>query len=143
MKLLTGTIRPMPTDANQTSSQLSLMGQRDCVILPQLSARLSLRQGQPPATTNSHEITLPPQLSSEHSIGSSCESRPYYLPGVLEASIDRFVDHYNHRRYYESLKNLTSTDVYFRRGQTILLEREKMKRKTIQNRRLQHPKKAA
>ncbi len=26
----------------------------------------------------------------------------YYLPGDLEARIDTFVDHYNHRRYHES-----------------------------------------
>jgi len=67
----------------------------------------------------------------------------YYLPGDLEASIGRFVDHYNHRRYHESLSNLTPADVYFGRGQTILLERESIKRNTIQKRRLQHQKKAA
>ena len=67
----------------------------------------------------------------------------YYLPGDLEANIEKFVDHYNHRRYHESLSNLTPADVYFGRGQTILLERERTKRKTIQNRRLQHQKKAA
>jgi len=67
----------------------------------------------------------------------------YYLPGDLEASIGRFVDHYNHRRYHESLSNLTPADVYFGRGQTILLERERIKRNTIQKRRLQHQKKAA
>src|SRR5271169_6333761 len=44
----------------------------------------------------------------------------YYLPGDLEASIGRFVEHYNHRRYHESLSNLTPADVYFGRGQTIL-----------------------
>lgn len=67
----------------------------------------------------------------------------YYLPGDLEASIDRFVAHYNHQRYHESLKNLTPADVYFGRGQTILLERERIKRNTIQQRRLQHKNKAA
>ena len=41
----------------------------------------------------------------------------YYLPGDLKAHIDRFVDHYNHRRYHESLRNLTPADVYFGRGQ--------------------------
>ena len=67
----------------------------------------------------------------------------YYLPGDLEAKIDTFVDHYNHRRYHESLDNLTPADVYFGRGQTILLERERIKRATIQNRRLQHQLNAA
>src|SRR5215216_805044 len=61
-----------------------------------------------------------------------------YLPGDLEANIEKFVDHYNHRRYHQSLRNLTPADVYFGRGQTILLERERIKRATIQNRRLQH-----
>src|SRR5689334_25344885 len=67
----------------------------------------------------------------------------YYLPGDLEAHIGRFVDHYNHRRYHESLQNLTPADVYFGRGQTILLQRERIKRETIRKRRLQHRKKAA
>ena len=62
----------------------------------------------------------------------------YYLPGDLEAQIETFVEHYNHRRYHESLKNITPADAYFGRGQTILLERERIKRKTIENRRLQH-----
>ncbi len=67
----------------------------------------------------------------------------YYLPGDLEASISRFVDHYNHQRYHESLNNLTPADVYLGRGQTILLNRERIKRSTIQNRRLLHQNKAA
>lgn len=67
----------------------------------------------------------------------------YFLPGDLEASIDRFVAHYNHQRYHESINNLTPADVYFGRGQTILLERERIKRNTIQQRRLQHQNKAA
>jgi transposase InsO family protein len=67
----------------------------------------------------------------------------YFLPGELEAQIDTFVGHYNHQRYHESLKNLTPADVYFGRGQTILLERAKIKRRTMQQRRLQHAKSAA
>ena len=67
----------------------------------------------------------------------------YYLPGDLEAQIARFVEHYNYRRYHESLQNLTPADVYFGRGQTILLERERIKRDTIKLRRLQHRLKAA
>jgi len=67
----------------------------------------------------------------------------YYLPGDLEAHIARFVEHYNHRRYHESLNNLTPADVYFGRGHTMLLERERIKRKTIALRRLQHQQQAA
>ena len=67
----------------------------------------------------------------------------YYLPGDLEAKIARFVEHYNYRRYHESLKNLTPADVYFGRDRTILLQRERIKRDTIKQRRLQHHLKAA
>ena len=67
----------------------------------------------------------------------------YYLPGDLEAQIGSFVAHYNHLRYHESIANLTPADVYFGRGQTILLERERIKRQTIQNRRLHHRGQAA
>ena len=67
----------------------------------------------------------------------------YFLPGDLEAQIEAFVERYNHVRYHESLDNLTPADVYFRRGQTILLQRERIKRKTIEQRRLLHRKAAA
>lgn len=67
----------------------------------------------------------------------------YFLPGDLEVSIEHFVQHYNHQRYHESLGNLTPADVYTGRGQTILLERERIKRKTIEQRRLQHRQHAA
>jgi RNA-directed DNA polymerase len=57
--------------------------------------------------------------------------------------IDEGVDHYNHVRYHESLNNLTPVDVYFGRVETILAERERTKRTTIANRRLQHQLQAA
>jgi len=61
-----------------------------------------------------------------------------YLPGDLEQRIAAFVTHYNHDRYHESLDNLTPADVYFGRGPAILEERNRIKRQTIANRRLQH-----
>jgi putative transposase len=67
----------------------------------------------------------------------------YYLPGDLEAEIGAFITHYNHLRYHESLGNLTPADVYFGRGQTILIERERIKRQTIATRRLLHRRQAA
>ncbi|MFC3725755.1 IS3 family transposase [Neoaquamicrobium sediminum] len=62
----------------------------------------------------------------------------YFLPGDLEQQVAAFVDHYNHRRYHESLDNLTPADVYFGRGDIITLERERIKRETIKQRRLLH-----
>jgi putative transposase len=62
----------------------------------------------------------------------------YYLPGDLERQVAAFVAHYNYARYHESLGNLTPADVYFGRAETILLERERIKRQTVANRRLQH-----
>src|SRR5712671_5667087 len=67
----------------------------------------------------------------------------YFLPGDLEAQIEAFVADYNHCRYHESIDNLTPADVYFGRGPTILAERERIKRQTIANRRLQHQLQAA
>ena len=48
-----------------------------------------------------------------------------------------------HLRYHESLGNVTPADLYFGRGQAMLLERERIKRKTYDKRRLQHRKSAA
>jgi putative transposase len=67
----------------------------------------------------------------------------YYLPGDLEAQIEAFVADYNHRRYHESIDNLTPADAYFGRGQTILLQRERIKRQTNTQRRLHHQRQAA
>ena len=67
----------------------------------------------------------------------------YFLPGDLEAQIEAFVDHYNHQRYHESLSNVTPADVYFGRDKAILQQRERIKRKTLETRRLHHRQRAA
>ena len=67
----------------------------------------------------------------------------YFLPGDLEQQIEMFVNHYNHRRYHESLNKLTPADVYFGRGQSILAKRDRIKRKTIAKRRLHYQRHAA
>jgi hypothetical protein len=64
-------------------------------------------------------------------------------PGDLEAQIGDFASHYNHRRYHESLGNLTPADVYSGRGQTILMKREAIKLRSFGQRRLQHARHAA
>jgi transposase InsO family protein len=67
----------------------------------------------------------------------------YFFPEDLEAQVSAFVAHYNERRYHESLDNVTPADVYYGRGQTIILQRERIKRETINKRRLLYRKQAA
>jgi putative transposase len=67
----------------------------------------------------------------------------YYLPGALEQAVAAFVEHYNHRRYHESLGNLTPADVYFGRGGDILSERRRIKEQTMKQRRLLNQRQAA
>jgi putative transposase len=54
-----------------------------------------------------------------------------FLRGDLDGQMAAFIEHYNHRRYHESLDNLTPADVYFGRGQTILLQQERIKRRLM------------
>lgn len=65
------------------------------------------------------------------------------LTGFLERQIGASVDHFSHRRYHESLGNLTPADVYLGRGQTILQAKERIKRDTINQQRLLRRKAAA
>jgi transposase InsO family protein len=67
----------------------------------------------------------------------------YFLPGDLEAQIEAFVEHYNNQRYHEALCNVTPADAYFGRAPAIIKQRERIKRQTIEHRRLQHRKLAA
>ena len=62
------------------------------------------------------------------------------LPGQFSVTINNY---YNNQRYHESLSNVTPADVYFGRDKAIIREREKIKKMTIQSRRLQHQKQAA
>jgi putative transposase len=58
----------------------------------------------------------------------------YYSPWELERAIGRFVEHYNHRRYHESLQNVTPADVFHGRRREILTRREKIKKRTMARR---------
>jgi transposase InsO family protein len=67
----------------------------------------------------------------------------YFLPGDLENQTGVFVEHYNNYRYHESINNVTPADAYFGRHTAIIERREKIKKLTIQNRRLNHQRQAA
>ncbi|TYB84280.1 transposase [Oceaniovalibus sp. ACAM 378] len=61
----------------------------------------------------------------------------------LSVRADAFVDYYNIQRYHESLNIVTPADVCFRRDKAILGKRDKIKKQTIQQHRLQHQSQAA
>ncbi len=67
----------------------------------------------------------------------------YYLPGDLKGQIGAFIDHYNNHCYNESIGNVTPVDAYFGRHTAIFERREKIKKLTTQNRRLNHQRQAA
>jgi len=46
--------------------------------------------------------------------------------------------YYNHQRYHESLDNVTPADVYFGRMKEVLSTRAEIKKRTLQQRRLQN-----
>jgi putative transposase len=62
----------------------------------------------------------------------------YYFPWQLEAAIRDFVAYYNNERYHEALDNVTPADVYFARQYTVLTERSKIKRRTMERRKKEY-----
>ena len=78
-----------------------------------------------------------------HTLKSWILLENYYLPGDLRQQIHAFVYYYNHGHYHDSLQNLSPADVYFGRSENSLQQRERIKRKTIETRRLLHRKSVA
>ena len=67
----------------------------------------------------------------------------YYSPWELERAIALFVDYYNHRRYHESLGNVTPADMYEGKQVEVLTRRERIKRETLERRRRENLRNAA
>jgi transposase InsO family protein/transposase-like protein len=59
----------------------------------------------------------------------------YYFPWDLRRALQGFADYYNHHRYHESLDNMTPATVYLGREQEVKAERERIKQRTIDERR--------
>ena len=78
-----------------------------------------------------------------HTLNNRIVLENCFLPSDLEKQIEAFVEHCNHQRHHERLKSLTPADVYFGHGQSILANRERIKRKTIAKRRLHYQRRAA
>ncbi len=57
---------------------------------------------------------------------------------AFESAVTHFVGYYNHERYHERLDTLTPADVYYDRGKKILSMRQKIKQRTLTERRRLH-----
>jgi len=64
----------------------------------------------------------------------------YYSPDDLKAEIEAFVEYYNYQRYHESLDNVTPADVYTGRAVRILKERNRIKERTMKQRKREYKK---
>ena len=53
-------------------------------------------------------------------------------------AIRDFVTYYNNERYHESLDNVTPADVYFGRDAEVLSERERIKQRTMKQRKKEY-----
>ena len=58
----------------------------------------------------------------------------YFSPWELQRALARFVEEYNHRRYHESLQNVTPADVYDGRQAAIFARLARIKQRTLQRR---------
>jgi len=67
----------------------------------------------------------------------------YYSPDDLKAEIEAFVEYYNYQRYHESLDNVTPADVYTGRKIKILEERNRIKERTLKQRKQNYKKEIA
>jgi hypothetical protein len=73
----------------------------------------------------------------------SCAGEQYAILGRALDGACRLRQYLQPPAHRESVNNLTPADVYFGRGQAILLEGEKIKRRTIELRRLRYASAAA
>jgi hypothetical protein len=81
------------------------------------------------------DLTLDKQILTEAARGTPLTGRQLRSKcregADLKRQNGRCIDHYNNRRYHESLQNVTPADAYFGRAQSILENRERIKNNTI------------
>ena len=67
----------------------------------------------------------------------------YHSPWELVRATARYVKYYNHRRYHESIENVTPADMYYGRKRAILTQRERIKQRTLEKRKRENLRRAA
>jgi transposase InsO family protein len=107
-----------------------------CYVSESLRSFLERRHIEHTRSAPYHPMTQGKIERYQRSMKNIVNLQNYFLPGDLEKEIAQFVQFYNHERYHESLNNLTPADLYFGRAQEVLTQRDRIKRRTMQHRRL-------
>jgi len=114
-----------------------------CYVSGELREYLSRHRMQHTRGAPYHPMTQGKIERYHRSMKNVVKLENYYSPWELERAIALFVDYYNHRRYHESLGNVTPADMYEGRQVEVLTRRERIKRETMERRRRENLRNAA
>ena len=114
-----------------------------CYVSGELREYLSHHRMQHTRGAPYHPMTQGKIERYHRSMKNVVKLENYYSPWELERAIALFVDYYNHRRYHESLGNVTPADMYDGRQVEVLTRRERIKRETLERRRRENLRNAA
>jgi len=106
-----------------------------CYIAAELKEYLHAKGVKPVHGKINHPQTQGKIERYHRSMKNIVKLNHYYCPDELIGALDSFVNYYNHKRYHESLDNVTPADVYWGKKEQILLRREKIKIQNMKMRR--------
>ena len=106
-----------------------------CYVSSQLAEYMESREMKHVRGAPYHPMTQGKIERYHRTMKNIVKLQHYYFPWELEQELSKFVEHYNHHRYHESLKNVTPADVFYGRQRKILSARDRIKRKTMEERR--------
>jgi len=105
-----------------------------CYVSAELATSLETHQLTHTRGAPYHPMTQGKIERYHRSIKNIVKLEQYYSPWELKRAVARFVEYYNHRRLHEALENVTPADVYEGRRPAILARRERIKRRTLAQR---------
>ena len=106
-----------------------------CYISQELADSLDTHGLAHPRGAPSHPMAQGTIERSHRSMKNVVKLEQDCSPWELQRALARFVEDDNHRRYHESLQNVTPADVYHGRRPQILARREQIKQRTLRARR--------
>jgi len=98
-----------------------------CYVSSQLAEYMESREMKHVRGAPYHPMTQGKIERYHRTMKNIVKLQHYYFPWELEQELSKFVEHYNHHRYHESLKNVTPADVFYGRQRKILSARDRIK----------------